>query len=379
MHSHPLHGSMPHSSSLDWILPLLPTYRDLLNYKNVLHYIERAKVKLSVEAALHTQYPDSTQPPPVPPPFCFTWSHLNSLLPRVSKRLALLVAKGEVDGTWPPEQQREEAWRNLRQCPSRQSAVKGRKRGRPSSVKHQGEAKQDGPRVEEQDEKQKEGQEDEKEEAKQEEQDNERRQEQLEEKRAERQQQRDEDSALQQQAERLQEQLHLLQQAHVSGNRQLSQSQAQLQHAHRQRENSEQQLVKERDVVIRLRRDVQQLSARLAEAQQETEEKLKLRLLQGYIMRACHEFTVRCPNYDRLLLDADKLKQVTLEEAHRLLSCVQAFSTFSASPDHMQLSVDASTSKAQVKKVFRQLSVMVHPDKLPADIAQDSRGRRTHA
>ena len=126
---------MRQHSSLDWILPLLPTYRDLLHYKNVLYDVERAKTRLSVEDALHKHYPDPLHLPPVLPPLRFTWSHINSLLPRVTKRVELLIAAGEVDAACPPEQQREATWQSLRQQPSRR-ASHGRQRARRQSGQH---------------------------------------------------------------------------------------------------------------------------------------------------------------------------------------------------------------------------------------------------
>ena len=395
--------TMRQHSSLDWILPLLPTYRDLLHYKNVLYDVERAKTRLSVEDAVHKHYPDSTHPPPVLPPFRFTWSHINSLLPRVSKRVEVLVAEGEVDAACPSEEQRETAWQSLRQQPSRRaSRVRERARQQPPlpppppppPSPQQQQQRQDDEEKKAMGEEQKRREGDVKEEARTLERELMSQSQQAEQQLHPHAHQQPQpqpqtpppcplqaepqpDEEQQRKAEQLlevQEQLRVLQQHNTDISHQLAECRDQLAQSRRQQEDCRQRLKQQSDLADTLQKKAMELTAEWEQRLSASKEALKLTLLQGYIIRACHEFTLRCPKHDHPLLNENKLKQVTLDEAYAVLSCVRTFSTFSTLPDHQQLFVDAGSDQAHLKKVFRGLSLMVHPDKLPDDVIQDNRG-----
>ena len=377
-HWHQPVSSMRQHSSLDWILPLFPTYRDLLHYKNVLYDVEKAKTRLSAEDAVHKHYPDSLHPPPVSPPFRFTWSHLNSLLPRVSKRLELLVAEGAVDQASSPEQRREAAWQSLRQQPSRRAPHRRER----APQQQPGQQRDDEEKAMGEQERREE--EEVKDDTTMEEQEMPCQPQQTAQQLHPDQQPPHRSQpqpqplvALDEQqrhAERLREVQEQQQQHNSDLSRQLATCQDQLLQSQRQHEGCQQRLKQQSDLVEKLEKNVKELSADCEKRLSASREALKLTMLQGYIIRACHEFTLRCPSHDHPLLNDDKLEQVTLKEACTLLSCVRAFSTFSALPDHQQLYVDADSSSAHLKIVLRRLNLMVHPDKLPVDVIPDNRG-----
>lgn len=107
-------------ASLDGILSCFPTYRDLLNYKVVLHAVE--KQKSSPEAALLKFYPDGNSP--VKPPITFTWKQLDSLITRVTARLKLLDDNDKVCVSLTSDERRQLAWSDLQQYPSRTVRMK---------------------------------------------------------------------------------------------------------------------------------------------------------------------------------------------------------------------------------------------------------------
>lgn len=98
-------------------------------------------------------------------------------------------------------------------------------------------------------------------------------------------------------------------------------------------------------------------------------------LCQGFLLHACDEFEQRCPNYDRPLTEPLKMLQVTRAEALRLFNSLQRFELFLADNVDPLECLDETSSMAQVKKVYRRLSLSLHPDKLLDKIIQTRRGK----
>lgn len=347
---------MPPHPSLNWILPLFPSYRDLLHYKNILRRIEKPSSELlSAEDTVRSYYTDPAHPPPLAPPFAFTFSQLTSLVDRAQKRLELCIEEGNIDGSWSRQRQQEAAWQDLARQPSRRSA-RGRRRARLDTKKDGSDEKVNttvAPSLEPPPP-------------------------------PELPEQNDDEVDRELQLTTLQGQLLESRREQERVQRQLAEIQCLKEELHRRDEESRAQLTEcqrrlhhQTDVATTLGLDVKRLSAQVNDCENrlsEAGEALRLRLLLGYVVRACHEFTIRCPDHHRPSLDADRLEQVTLKEAMSVLNVIRDFYTFSASPDHQQLGVDNPADQPRLKKVFHFLTRMVHPDKLPADSLNASPG-----
>jgi hypothetical protein len=89
----------PHA--LDHLLPLFPTYRDVLSYKSVVRALETPSNTLTADLLLQPLY--RPEPPPIALPFTFAHQRTNSL------RRVLLVISGcgtpKAKGAHVPEDQ----------------------------------------------------------------------------------------------------------------------------------------------------------------------------------------------------------------------------------------------------------------------------------